>query len=202
MNKKSKNKLSGYTILETMISIALFLVVVMFGMDTLLNANLVSHKTEDLRSIMDNLSFIMEDMSKNLRTGNSFQCFRKEIETQVTSGDLGPPRSCEDGWAIAFEPSLGNPTIYTDQWIYALDTEGQIWKSVNGAQTFSELTPDEVVVDQISGFSVLGAPPVSDGLDQQQPLVVIKLVGSITYKNVVTPFSLQTSVSQRLIENY
>ena len=37
----------------------------MVGMDSLLNANLVHRKSEDMRSIMDSLSFIMEDMSRN-----------------------------------------------------------------------------------------------------------------------------------------
>ena len=32
---------AGYTIIETMISISVFLVVIMIGMDTLLNANVV-----------------------------------------------------------------------------------------------------------------------------------------------------------------
>jgi hypothetical protein len=56
------------------------------------------------------------------------------------------------------------------------------------------LTPPEVKINPISGFSVFGAEPFPD---KEQPLVKIRLVGTITYQNVITPFSLQTSVSQR-----
>ena len=47
-----------------MISISLFLVVVVFGMNALLNANVVHQKSQDMRSILDNLSFILEDMGE------------------------------------------------------------------------------------------------------------------------------------------
>ena len=61
-----------------------------------------------------------------------------------------------------------------------------------------QLTPDEVVINSISSFSVLGAEPPPG--DSQEPFVTIRLVGKITTQNVTTPFSLQTSVSQRLID--
>jgi len=64
---------------------------------------------------------------------------------------------------------------------------------------YVQLTPEEVSINSVSGFTVLGAEPSTTG-DTQEPLVTIRLVGTITFKNVVTPFSLQTSVSQRLID--
>ena len=65
----------GYTIIETMIAITLFIIIVMAGMGALLNANLLHQKSQDMRSIVDNLSFVMEEMSRNLRTGFDYQCF-------------------------------------------------------------------------------------------------------------------------------
>lgn len=198
---RKTNKKSGYIIIETMIAVSLFLVIIMTGMGSLLNANLLHQKSQNMRSIMDNLSFVMEDMSRNLRIGYNYQCFRKGVDTVLSPATLGAPRSCSDGWALSFEstqPILGNPASFADQWVYYVDASGKIWKSTEGATNFTQLTPDEVVVDQISSFSVLGAEGVAG--DSQQPFVSIKLVGKITFKNVVTPFSLQTSVSQRLVD--
>jgi hypothetical protein len=60
--------------------------------------------------------------------------------------------------------------------------------------------PEIEIDSNNSGFVVKGALPVSGG-DVRQPFVIIRLVGTITSKdNVITPFSLQTSVSQRLID--
>ncbi|OGI57149.1 hypothetical protein A3B85_03400 [Candidatus Nomurabacteria bacterium RIFCSPHIGHO2_02_FULL_37_13] len=207
---QNNNNKNGYTIIETMIAVSLFLVIAITGMGTLLNANVLHNKSQNMRSIMDDLNFIMEDMSRNIRTGYSYRCFAsgQSIPTGSNDPTMDDPRSCANGWAIAFEYASGNsdPTVTNDQWVYYIDNTGKIFKSTQGpyiASNFVQLTPDEVVINTTaSGFSVLGAGPSPD---QQQSFVSIRLVGTITYKpgtssSVVTPFSLQTSVSQRLID--
>ena len=193
---KKLNEKRGYTIIETMIAITLFLVVVVSGTGAILNANLLSQKSRSMRSILDNLSFIMDDMSKNLRTGYNYQCF--DSTQSLLPSTLGAPRSCASGWALAFEEAEGNPASYADQWVYYVSGAGKLYKSTDGASTFVQLSADEIVIDSISPFVVAGAePPPGDTL---QPFVTIRLVGHITIKNTTTPFSIQTSVSQRLID--
>ncbi len=199
--KIQKNKKGGYTILETMIAVSLFLVIIMTGMGALLNANLIHQKSRDMRSIMDNLSYIMEDLSRNLRTGYSYHC--------IDDGDLSNVDGVKSGQncgGIAFEHQNTDPEDPNDQWVYIINDDGKILKSTVGPFTdlssgYVELTPDEVTIEATSGFSVLGAEPTSDDpSDLQQPLVTIRLVGTIESKGVVTPFSLQTSVSQRNLD--
>lgn len=191
---KIENYKAGFTIIETMIAVSLFLVVVTIGMGALLNANLLHQKSRDMRSIVDNLSFVMEDMSKNLRTGSKYYC--------ITGADnllnITIPKSGASCWGIAFQPSFSG-----NQWVYYIDNVGKIWKSTQGPynilSNYVQLTPDEVIIDTAtSGFSVLGAEPPPG--NSEQPFVTIRLVGKINYKNISTPFSLQTSVSQRQID--
>lgn len=196
---KKINKKNGYTIIETMIAISLFLVIVMSGMGALLNANLLHQKSQSMRSIMDNLSFIMEDMGRSLRTGYNYRC----INDSNFSTNITVPKSCSSGGAIAFENASGNSLSATDQWVYKIESQDggvtfNISKSVDSGSTWVQLNSSEVAINSVSGFSVLGAEPIAT--DSQQPFVSIKLVGTITFKNVVTPFSLETSVSQRLID--
>ena len=194
--QNKNNKQTGYTIIETMISVSLFLIIIMVGMGALLNANLLHQKSRDMRSIMDNLSFIMEDISRNLRTGKDYQCILNVRQIPVSDP---VPTSCADGEGIYFQATLS-------RWAYYIDTNPgdndklSIFKSVeeDGEIAKYPLTPEEIDIDPVSGFSVLGAEPPNG--DEQQPLVIIRLVGKITLKDVVTPFSLQTSVSQRLID--
>src|SRR3989338_30923 len=186
----------GYTIIETMIAVSLFIIIIMSGMGALLNANLLHQKSHNLRSIIDNLSFIMEDMSRNLRTGYHFRC----LVGNDNLSDVSTPLSCQSGWGVAFEPATGDPSDAADQWIYYVNPAGQIFRSTEGpaAGNFFQITPPEVVIDQLFPFAVLGAePPASN---KQQPFVGIKLVGKIIFKNVITPFALQTSISQRLVD--
>lgn len=190
--KKSKN--SGYTLIETMIAISLFLVIVTLGMGALLNASLLHNKSKDMRSIMDSLSFTMDDMSRNLQTGYNYQCISSGA-AKTLLGSYSPTPDNKNCWGIAFEPSGGG-----SEWAYEIISTNTIIKTADGGQTWVQLTPNEAVVNTSSSyFSVLGAEPASSG-DLQEPFVTIHLTGTITYKTVVTPFSLQTSVSQRQID--
>lgn len=199
--KKRKN--AGYTIIETMIAVSLFIIIVMAGMAALLNANVLHRKSQDMRSIIDNLSFVMEDMSRNIRTGYNYHCLNAKSGSSLTVASVSNPQDCDVGWGIGFETAEGDVSNHDDQWVYYIDS-GKIFKSVDGPSNFSnfvQMTPDEVFIDgTLSEFDVLGSEPPLNG-DYNQPFVTIKLVGSIKYKeDVVTPFTLQTSVSQRAID--
>ena len=205
--KKFKNKKSGFTIIETMIAVSLFLVVVTIGMGALLNANLLHQKSQDMRSIIDNLNFIMEDMSKNIRTGYNYRCYDASDlvwdQSKAQTSGLSNPKSCALGGVLVFELSDGDSLVTTDQWVYKIESSGigqpfNMFKSVDGGANWTQLNPSEVHLDSFSGFSVLGAEPPAG--DKQQPFVTIRLSGTITYKGVESPFSLQTSVSQRLVD--
>lgn len=210
---KKFKKDRGYTIIETMIAVSLFVVIVTIGTGTLLNANLLHNKSQNMRSIIDNLNFVLEDMSRYIRTGYNYHCI-------TVNGDLAPPnivqtKSGPNCWGIAFEYQYGDntdkdgdPVDDNDQWVYFISADGKIYKATEGpynplsSSVYVQLTPDEIVINTAaSSFSVLGAEPeAAPYLNKQQPFVTIHLVGTITYKNVDTPFSLQTSVSQRLVD--
>ncbi|MEI7709527.1 MAG: hypothetical protein WCI76_02325 [bacterium] len=201
-NAIQKNK--GFTIIETMIATSLFIIIVTAGLGALLNASLLHQKSRDMRSILDNLSFVMEDMSRNLRTGYNYHCFISgDVIPSATSSIVSTPKSCANGWAISFESASGVPSNNDDQWLYYIGNTGKIFKSNAGpyvSTSFVQITPDEVVVNTSkSGFTVTGAEGPASG-DTLQPFVTIKLNGIITSQGIVTPFSLQTSVSQRNID--
>ncbi len=193
VSKNTKIKEGGYTIIETMIAISLFVVIVMMGMGTLLNANLLHQKSRDMRSVIDSLSFTLEDMSKNLRTGTNYYCI---LYNGTIPADASGTNDCASGGGISFKESVSG-----QQWVYYIDNNDNgklgIFKKVNGG-TPVQLTPGDISIDPTSSFSVVGsAPPPGD---TKQPFVTIRLKGTITYKNVQSPFEVQTSVSQRQID--
>ena len=194
--KKFRRINQGYTIIETMIAVSLFIIIIMMGMNALLNANVLHKKSQSMRSIIDNLSFIMEDMGRNMRTGINYHCVVGGIFTDLTT-----PKSCISGGGIAFKNSIDGST-----WVYKIETQNggttyNIYRSIDGGTTWVQLNPPEVLINSISGFSVFGAePPSAIPPDYLQPFITIRLVGKITTQNVTTPFSLQTSVSERVID--
>jgi len=206
-NKNKKN--GGYTLIETMIAVALFIIVVTAGMGALLNANLLYNKSKDMRSILDSLSFAMDDMSRNLRTGYNYYCIAGSSNssyasmplTALSPSTLTPlSLSGQNCWGIAFKPS-GPSSV--PQWAYEIVTPNSgnpyLIKTTDGGNTWAQLTPIEVAINTTSSyFSIFGAEPPFG--DYQQPFVNIHLVGTILYKTITTSFSLQTSVSQRQID--
>ena len=197
MWNKARKK-GGYTIIETMISVSLFLVILLAGIGAVLNANLLSNKSEDLRSITDNLTFIMEEISRNLRTGYTYHCIDDGDFTNLDFGD-----SCEVGGAIAFEEAFGDPADGGDQWVYKIESVdgGQTYdisKSVDSGLTWTQLNIPEITLTSTSSFSVLGAEPPPG--DTQQPHVIIRLIGEIDHRGSVSTFSMQTSIASRLVD--
>ncbi len=187
MQIKNNNE-RGFTIIETMIAVALFSIVILVGMDSLLNTTSLQKKSQDMRSILDNLSFIMEDMSRNIRTGYNYHCIDNNNPSLL---DITTRNCAGGGWGISFKSSGGNQDVYAI-------SNGTIQKSTNGGTSFVPLSSSEINIDAASGFLVTGAPPPPG--DTQQPFVTIKLIGTITEGGTVIPFSLQTSVSQRLVD--
>src|SRR3989344_1597850 len=133
INMKKINLHAGYTIIETMIAISLFLIVVTIGMGALLNANLIHRKSQDMRSIMDNLSFIMEDMSRNIRTGYNYYC-----GDTIDTGTVG---DCDDGGVIVFEYSEGDTLSDSDQWVYQITLDGVLQRSTDGGGAGTMVSP-------------------------------------------------------------
>lgn len=206
--KKLKMNRGGYTIIEMMIAISIFLIVITIGMNGLLQSNLVLNKSRDARNIMDNLSFIMEDMSRSIRTGYRYRCFDEALvwdNVYIQSEELETPRSCIFGHAIAFEEATtGSVGYFGDQWIYRFGyVEGvngfAVFKSIDGGLNFYPLNDSRIVLNDTSGISVLAAESQGEG-NNGQPFVIIKLSGEINYKGIKTPFNLQTAVSQTLID--
>lgn len=211
IKKYSKTK-NGYTIIETMISISIFLILIMTGMTTLMNAFSLHKKSQNMRSAVDNLSFILEDMSRNIRTGSNYYCLNNYNLDSFLTSDISLRKSSpvnavsglrEICWGIAFE-AAGGGVSSLDQWVYYIDGNGAIQKAVMGPYTdpsnFTQLTPNEIRLNPGSGFYIFGAEKEVTP-NQQQPLIKIILSGSVTEKGITSPFSLQTAISSRIIDN-
>lgn len=218
---KNRSGQEGFTLIETMIATAIFVVIMLIGIDALLAVNKSHKAANNLRVVMDSLSFVMEDMARNIRLGSAFQCpagglGSVGIETPVScrlSGS-GASTGIQASSSLALEGSGGAAGDITNQLVYvmwkdagAANTDGYILKSTSGyddpnlypnsTSIYSRITPEGVHIDLVrSGFTVIGA----ESSDGQQPFVIIRLVGTTIYQNVVTPFDIQTSISPRNVD--
>lgn len=206
--KIQKRRQSGFTLIEVMIASALFVVIMILGIGGLLSVYKTYQINRGMREIVDNMNTVMEDMSRNIRLGRDFTCL--EGSQRVGSPDINgtqvvdPDRAdclSPKGYTLYFKGQEADPVSVTDRVIYSFSpaddsdwTKGVILKSRNGGISYAQVTTPGVVINMAqSGFTVIGTSPT----DSAQPLILIKIVGSFTYKDVTIPFNIQTTVTSR-----
>lgn len=195
---------AGFTLIEVMISIGLFSVIMIVGITAILGVNNTYRKSRTMRSAIDNLSFIMEDMARNIRLGSNYRCLNSgsvsllDIEDPLDSDPATNGGLCR---GIALEP-FWNPIRNDpgDQIIYYVDEgEESIFKSLEGdILTALPMNSTDLRIDaSTSGFTIFGSTTNTDG---EQPSVLIVLNGTVNVGGNSTAFNLQTTVSQRLLD--
>lgn len=166
-----KTKHTGFTLIEVMVSVSVFAIILTVGIGSLLTINNAYRKSQTERVVIDNLNFALESMSRELRTGHDYNC-----------GGVCDPNGNS---TIKFINSDGNTVMYN----FDLNGgQGRITKDGTGLTD-----PSFVVIDDLK-FFVLG------GDQTVQPYVIITLSATTTAANQQSHFTLETSVSQRLLD--
>jgi prepilin-type N-terminal cleavage/methylation domain-containing protein len=201
---------AGFTLVEVMISIGLFTVVMVIGIGAILGVSSTHRKTQAMRTVVDNLSFLVEDMSRSMRLGGYFVCVPDPVNDFTLSVWSGVQNTSDgtDCKGISFEPYWSYiPSDYTNQVIYMMDEVdgvGTIFKkeAENTSLSLNEMkpvTPAEINIDvEHSGFTVIGSDP--NDAPKLQPKVIIVLKGKVKVGNTENDFNLQTTVSARLLD--
>lgn len=196
----------GFTLIELMVSVAIFAVVAVVSISSLSAINYANKKAQTMRAIIDNLNFAMENMARSLRVGTTYHCDYQKDGSGYPR--IYEPLDCPSpSGSIAFESYDGDPGNANDQIVYGLDPNtGQIMKSKDSGTTFLPLTPH--IDSPLGGFQPLtinylhfyvAGSTENDGI---QPRVVIVVGGTAYYDNKTsTDFQLETSVTQRRIDS-
>ncbi len=196
----------GFTLVEVMIAIGLFTVIMTIGIGAILGVNSTHRKTQSMRTVIDNLSFLMEDMARSMRLGDYFVCGDSLVPVGFNDVENGGVRDGENCTSIAFEPywnsDPGNPN---NQIMYFIGEDsngrGAVFKKdfeMGWNDPLIAVTPSEIDIDlDRSRFTVVGSA-LGDGI---VPRVKIILVGTVTLAGVDTEFNLETTVSQRFLRN-
>ncbi len=183
MSKLSTKK--GFTLIEIMVSVSIFAVIMLMVSSTIYSVFDSNRKSQSLRSVMDNLNFSLEAMTRTIRFGIGYQC---------NTSFMAPPgtANCASGGSsIVLTDSSGNRVGYELN-------NNRIRKYVNGV--YSYITSTDVTIDKLS-FYVVGADNLTSG-DTLQPKVVVVVGGYAGPKpSSRSSFILQTTISQRIIDS-
>ncbi len=72
MQKKRSQLHKGFTLMEVMVAVSIFAIVVTVGIGALLTINNSYRKAQTSRQAVDSLTYILESMSRSLRTAQSW----------------------------------------------------------------------------------------------------------------------------------
>ncbi len=212
MKKPLSHNQSGFTLVELMVSLSLFIIVVLALIGSLYTVNDASRRVQAMRTVMDNLNFAMESMSRNIRTSENIYCgsqLMSSVGNCPLSQDSGPYTAISMhstlGKQQLVEYRLNKPSSDANWVIEKRNTEliptpsgGEIINLPGVSGEWIAITSPEINIEKFS-FYVEGAY----GGDGIQPNVIIKIEGVAAIADGATvPFSIQTYLSQRTPEVY
>ncbi len=185
----------GFTLVEMLVSVAIFTVIIMVSVNTLLAMVDANKKAQSLRSVMNNLNAAVESMSRTIRVGRTYHC-----------GDtiaVATPQNCPSGAStFAFLPSGEDPDVITNRTVYRLNGSAhQIERSLDSGATWIGITAPEVVVNTLMFYTVGAHSSRGTPSDNIQPRVIMVVEGVAgTSEALRSEFNIQTTVSQRLLD--
>ena len=159
-----------------MVSVAIFAIVVMIAIGSIISILDANRKAQSLNVIMNNLNFSFESMIRDIRTGSNYYS--------------------PDGTYITFKDKDGNYFGY-----YA--TGGVITKQYVDPHTVSptdlptgEITSSEVTIDEMT-FKVIGNAVIGDHLPS---VILLHVKGHAGKDKTQSNFNIQTLITQRVID--
>jgi len=176
-------KSTGFTLIELVVSLGLFIVVMMISTGALLSLSATNEKVSSMRIGMDNLNLALESMSREIRMGTVYHC-------NYLNGVITVPANCT---SAPFVSSIAFLSKDGEQMVYRLNNN-RIERSKNGGSTFDLLTAPEITITALK-FMVFGAEgAVSSVPDQPRVIISINGVSGLKEKS---KFNMQTMVTQK-----
>jgi len=185
--QKRTNK-KGFSLIEVIVSIALFAVILTAALGSLLVIIDVNRQTKAIKLVVNNLNLAMEGMSRELRVGSNI--------CDSDNGNSAPTASCNTVSAgvdtIFFTTDIGETSSR-----FRLNNDA-IERRIGSGGTSLPLTGTDVTIEDMR-FFIRGVGETGAEADVQ-PSVLIVIAGNVRQADQVVEFDLQTVVSQRKLE--
>lgn len=205
-----KNKQKGFTLVETLVALALFSVVLVISGGVIVSIININKKNQAISSVVSNLNYSIDSMIRDIKTGYMYKC---NIDGSVVTGNdktvealkLLPATGegvCDD--LVLISTISGDDTVVEYRLVKSVDGNNFIEKTVYtaGVTTPYSIT-DKINVDISSLLFEVRNPLSLDDADingkKGQPTVFIVIKGKSGAENVeASDFFVQTLISQRL----
>ena len=206
-NKRNSVRLrsrGGFSLIELLVSMGLFIVVLTIGIGALLVLISTNLKAQNIQDAVGNVQFALDSMTREIRTGYSYYCAASTPGTPPSG--LAQVASCTRGTYLSIIEG-GESLTEGDDWAdkrieYRYNaTARSIERRIRSqSSAWVRLTSPNVSIDAMH-FNVNGTPQKGDSSDIVQPNVTIFISGTVTgISNTSSTFTMQTTVTQRVLD--
>ena len=200
---------AGFTLIETLVSLALFSVVLVIAGGTIVSVIDVNKRNQAISSVVNNLNYSIDSMIRDIKTGYLYKCDYGGTNTlaELKEDDTSLYNNCTNTKSLTLVSTIsGDDAVVKYKFIEPADTNGFIQKTVydatgNESGNYSITDKNNVTIDAV-GFSVKNpdALDCSGVCGYGQPSVFVVIKGKAGNQTIeVSKFYVQTFISQRLI---
>lgn len=183
-----KTWVSGFTLVEMIVAIGLFSVIASMSIGAVLTIFDANKRSENSKTVVDNLNLTIEDMTRTIRFGQDYDC-----------GPTGGDSNCSAGSDTISLNFRGDSVVYKKCGsVIKKSTTGQTnCNSMSNVMT--TITSNDTFIQDLK-FFVLGVGNV--GTERyKQPYVIAVIKGYVGPRpSLQSSFFIQTMMSQRIIE--
>jgi prepilin-type N-terminal cleavage/methylation domain-containing protein len=225
-----KQTTAGFTLIEMIVSLALFSVVVTISVGALLVLIASNRQLQDEQAVLTNLSFALDSMTREIRTGSAYVCgsepnrngnsniFRdgQNLDSISVSTVVDTVVDCVNGrnrnslgvivgngqvHGLSFVEGGDSITGSTNQRIlYFHDVTEQAIYRRFGIGAAQKITSDSVAIVD-ADFLVTGSEPLElNDTDVNQPTVTIYIEAQVADAANPKTYPIQTTVVQRTLD--
>ena len=191
----------GFTLIEMMVSLALFTIVMTIATGAFLSLIGGSNQLQGEQTVMTSLNFAMDSMTREIRTGTKYYC---QNGADVTVPGLLETQDCpgigDDTLSFVESGSSLSGGLTGGRIVYFLDsTDGnKLMRKIGDAPAQSMLSSDVLLTSL--RFYVSGAHSNSDNGDTIQPTVTVIVTAQDPSDTLGKVYTLETTVTQRELD--
>jgi len=193
-----KNNQRGFTLIEVLVSLSIFTVVVTISVSVLYSLIDANARSRNSQSVATNLSFMLDSMTREIRTGTHYYCATTLSQSLPTALNDNATQDCTLGNGVSLSFNEGGRSLTRNansrRIAYRLN-DGHLQRRL-GAGSWVDLTADDVVIEKLQ-FRVGGAT----ASDDFAPTVTVYIKGRVGDEETTRDdFDIQTTITQRLLD--
>ncbi len=214
--KKTYSPQAGFSLVEMIVSLGVFSIVITIAVGALLMMIASNDQLQEEQSVMTNLSFALDSMTREIRTGTEYYCETRNSDGDVNnifndSNDIdyilnsytndcpaGRSPSVHNFQGIAFKESGDSITGGDERILYYFNkNENKIFRRV-GASAAQPITSSGIHIENAE-FYVTSSDSVSGG-DENQASVTIFIQARDPDDPNSKLHEIQTTITQRSLD--